>query len=53
MATVSGRPFMEVLLSQLYPNGFRRVILAVGYQQEAIKSFFGEQFGGAGTYLFR
>ena len=46
MASVAGRPFLEVLLRQLYRNGFRRVILAVGYQQQAIRSFFGEQFEG-------
>ena len=45
MATVSGRPFMELLLRQLERNDFRRVILAVGYQKEMIKSFFGERFG--------
>lgn len=45
MATVSGRPFMELLLRQLERNSFRRVILAVGYQKEMIKSFFGERFG--------
>ena len=46
MASVAGRPFLEVLLRQLYRNGFRHAILAVGYQQQAIRSSFGEQFEG-------
>ena len=43
MAGVAGRPFLEVLLRQLRRHGFERVILAVGYQREAIQSHFGER----------
>jgi NDP-sugar pyrophosphorylase family protein len=42
MAEVAGRPFLELLLRQLHRNGFNRAILAVGYQQEVIHSYFGE-----------
>ncbi len=43
MANVAGRPFLELLLRQLQRHGFRRVILAVGYQQDVIHSHFGER----------
>jgi mannose-1-phosphate guanylyltransferase len=41
MAAVAGRPFLEVLFRQLARYGFNRAILAVGYQKEAIQSYFG------------
>ncbi len=41
MATVSGRPFLEVLFRQIARHGFNRAILAVGYQQDEIRSHFG------------
>jgi len=46
MATVAGRPFLELLLKQLRRNGFERTILAVGYQKDVIRSYFGEQAYG-------
>jgi len=46
MASVGGRPFLELLLRQLQRHGFERVILAVGYQQEVIRAHFGEQTAG-------
>lgn len=46
MARIAGRPFLEVLLTQLQRNGFRRVILAVGYQREVIRSYFGNRACG-------
>lgn len=42
MASVGGRPFLELLLRQLSREGFKRVILAVGYQQESVFSYFGD-----------
>lgn len=42
MAEVGGRPFLELLLRQLCRHGFRRAILAVGYQKDVIRSHFGE-----------
>lgn len=40
MAKVAGRPFLELLLMQLRRHGFQRAILAVGYHEEAIRSYF-------------
>ncbi len=46
MATVAGRPFLELLLRQLSRHGFERVILAVGYQQDLIRSQLGSSTFG-------
>jgi NDP-sugar pyrophosphorylase family protein len=46
MASVSGRPFLELLLRQLERYGFRRVILAIGYRGAEIEAHFGARFGG-------
>lgn len=46
MATVAGRPFLEILLRQLGRNGVKRAILAVGYKSDVIQSYFGEQAFG-------
>lgn len=46
MASVAGRPFLELLLRQLRRHGFRRVILAVGHRKELICSHFGEHAFG-------
>jgi mannose-1-phosphate guanylyltransferase len=46
MASVAGRPFLELLLLQLKRHSMRRVILAVGYRSEAIRSHFGDQVFG-------
>ena len=45
LANIGGRPFLEILLSQLRRHGFQRVILAVGYQRDLIREHFGD--GGA------
>jgi len=51
MADIAGRPFLELLLRQLHRHGFQRVILAVGYQKDVIRSHFGEEaFGLKLTY---
>ena len=46
MAEVGGRPFLELLLRQIHRHGFRRCILAVGYQREAVRAYFGEHACG-------
>ncbi len=46
MAIVGGRPFLELLLFQLRRHAIERVILAVGYQGDVIRSYFGENFFG-------
>lgn len=44
MAPVNGRPFLEYLLDQLVSGGIGKVILAVGYMNEAITSHFGSEY---------
>ena len=46
MAGIGGRPFLELLLRQLGRSGFERVILAVGYQSDAIREYFGARAFG-------
>src|SRR5215472_8892629 len=46
MAPIAGRPFLELLLRQVRRHGFQRVILAVGYRQDIIRSHFGEHAFG-------
>ena len=46
MARIGGRPFLELLLRQLQRHGFRRVVLAVGYREDVIRSHFGDQAFG-------
>jgi NDP-sugar pyrophosphorylase family protein len=41
LARIAGRPFLELPLRQLSRHGFQRVILAVGYRQDMIRSHFG------------
>jgi len=41
MATVAGRPFLELLLRQLRRYGFQYAIMAVGYGKEVIREHFG------------
>jgi D-glycero-alpha-D-manno-heptose 1-phosphate guanylyltransferase len=41
MARVNDRPFLDLLLSQLKRHGFSRIILSVGYKNEAISNYFG------------
>lgn len=44
MAPINGRPFLEYLLEDLNKKGINRVILAVGYKKEIIKSHFKEKY---------
>ena len=44
MAPINGRPFLEYLLDDLNEKGINRVILAVGYKKEIIKSHFKEKY---------
>jgi NDP-sugar pyrophosphorylase family protein len=46
MATVAGRPFLELLLRQLHRQAFSRVLMAVGYQKDRIRSHFGSEMLG-------
>jgi NDP-sugar pyrophosphorylase family protein len=40
LATIGNRPFLDILLNQLRRHRFERVILAVGYQRDLIRSHF-------------
>ena len=46
MAPVCGRPFLRYVLDDLQRQGAERVILAVGYKQDAIRGYFGESYRG-------
>lgn len=46
LASIGGRPFLEILFKQLRRHGFRRAILAVGFQREVIRSAFGNRADG-------
>lgn len=48
MAPVAGRPFLEILLSDLACKGFKRVVLSLGFRAEVIIAHFGERFAGLG-----
>lgn len=43
LASIGGRPFLDIQLSQLRRHGFQRVILAVGFQRDLIRSHFDGQ----------
>lgn len=46
MAPVAGRPFLEILLSQLARAGCTRAILSIGHLHEVIENYFGAEFRG-------
>ncbi|MGA3100434.1 MAG: nucleotidyltransferase family protein [Terracidiphilus sp.] len=46
MAPVAGRPFLEILLTQLRRSGCSRVLLSVGHQHTVIQDHFGASFHG-------
>ena len=46
MASIGGRPFLELLLRQLRKHNFHRVILAVGFRRELIQQWFGSSWLG-------
>ena len=46
MAPVAGRPFLEILLTQLQRAGCARVVLSVGHLHSVIQDHFGASFHG-------
>jgi D-glycero-alpha-D-manno-heptose 1-phosphate guanylyltransferase len=46
MAPVAGRPFLEILLSQLKRSGCTRALLSVGHLNAVIQDHFGASFRG-------
>lgn len=46
MASIAGRPFLEILLGSLARKGFSRVVLSLGFMAERISDHFGARFAG-------
>lgn len=46
MAPAAGRPFLEILLTQLRRSGCTRVLLSVGHRHTVIQDYFGAAFHG-------
>lgn len=46
MALVNSKPFLEIILKQLEAQGFKRIVLSVGFKSEVIISYFGSSFRG-------
>lgn len=46
MASVAGRPFLEILLATLARKGFTRVVLSLGFMSEKIIGHFGDSYAG-------
>ncbi len=44
LAEVNGVPFMDILLESLSKQGFKRVILCIGYKSEIIEQHYKEKF---------
>lgn len=39
MAPVCGRPFLDYLLRRLHRNGFRKIVLSLGYLHEQVETW--------------
>ena len=46
MASIAGRPFLEILLSMLARKGFTRVVLSLGFMADNIIEHFGDNYLG-------
>lgn len=46
MAPINGQPFLKYILDYLLRNGISKIILAVGYKADIIKSYFGDNYLG-------
>jgi len=46
MAPVAGRPFIEILLTNLVRQGVDEIVLAIGYRHDVITNYFGSSFHG-------
>jgi D-glycero-alpha-D-manno-heptose 1-phosphate guanylyltransferase len=45
MAPVNGKPFLQYILDWLSSYPVKKIILSVGYKYEAIKDYFGDNYG--------
>lgn len=46
MAPIAGRPFLEILLTDLAKKGFGRIVLSLGFMAEKIETYFNARFAG-------
>lgn len=53
LVAIAGRPLLERTIERLHAQGFRRILLCVGYEADLIERHFGdgERFGVHLTYL--
>jgi D-glycero-alpha-D-manno-heptose 1-phosphate guanylyltransferase len=46
MAPISGRPFLEILLTMLSAKGFQRIVLSLGHMSGKFVEYFGNKYAG-------
>jgi D-glycero-alpha-D-manno-heptose 1-phosphate guanylyltransferase len=46
LAPIGGRPFLEILLTDMARKGFSRIVLSVGFMADKIVEHFGDRFAG-------
>ena len=46
MADISGKPFLAHLLTNLQNQGFKKIVISVGYLKEKISEYFGDSYLG-------
>jgi D-glycero-alpha-D-manno-heptose 1-phosphate guanylyltransferase len=46
MASIAGRPFLEILLNAMAAKGFTKIVLSVGFMAEKIIDYFGCEHAG-------
>jgi D-glycero-alpha-D-manno-heptose 1-phosphate guanylyltransferase len=44
MAPINEKPFLSYLMNQLIKNGITKIILSVGYKNQFIRSYFGDNY---------
>jgi D-glycero-alpha-D-manno-heptose 1-phosphate guanylyltransferase len=44
MAPIAGKPFLEILLSNITKHGVNHITLSVGYRYDMIKAYFGDSY---------
>ncbi|MCX6704596.1 MAG: NTP transferase domain-containing protein, partial [Candidatus Woesebacteria bacterium] len=42
MAPVNGKPFLEYIIQLLRRNGFKEIVISLGYLGDYIKAYFGD-----------
>lgn len=54
MALIKGKPFMEYVVHELWKQGIRRIVFAVGYKGSMVEEYFGDgkDFGIKASYAY-